>query len=412
MSQTARLFRFRRLTFAKGFAVVACAFLVGVLLVYLRVPPFPAFSDIAKDGTRWLLSRIMGAKEYRTWEFEVLRSHEWIDDIHPQVLETDPASLIGAESREEATALRQQIKRLIWKSDTIPLDRFPDEIRTNISDLDFSDLTQLSHIDRYSIGMNFGATAIAYHFWPSHHNGKFVFYHQGHYGHFRLGKPVIQGFLKSGYSVIAFSLPMRGLNLGPDPDIPNFGHNPHRHFDKLAYFETKKFSPLSFFLTPLVAVLNHLQKNHQVECVAMTGISTGGTLTSLYSAIDNRVCRSYPVAGVLPMYINKAPPNRSNDAFYGDYADRPMPLFEITNWLTIFAMGADAGRRQLQIFNQFDPCCRRGITALTYRDPVRDAVNNIGGGSFEVLIDDSFIGHKISPHAISLILDDLKTSKF
>ena len=43
----------------------------------------------------------------------------------------------------------------------------------------------------------------------------------------------------------------------------------------------------------------------------------------------------------------------------------------------------------------------------TYRDAVREAVASIDGGSFEVMIDETHADHKISDHAMALILADM-----
>ena len=77
--------------------------------------------------------------------------------------------------------------------------------------------------------------------------------------------------------------------------------------------------------------------------------------------------------------------------------------------LDLFILGASpADRRQWQIYNRYDRCCYGGIRSKLFDEVVAEAVRNIGGGQFDVFIDETHARHKISRWAFGLILRDLE----
>jgi len=65
-------------------------------------------------------------------------------------------------------------------------------------------------------------------------------------------------------------------------------------------------------------------------------------------------------------------------------------------------------RKFVQIFNKFDPCCFSGERAKIYSDEIQSALSKLGKGEFEIHIDDTHKNHKISNHALEIILNDMK----
>jgi hypothetical protein len=61
------------------------------------------------------------------------------------------------------------------------------------------------------------------------------------------------------------------------------------------------------------------------------------------------------------------------------------------------------------VLNKYDNVCLAGDAYQTYEKEVKRAVARLGEGRFDVYLDDSHKGHKISRHALDVILDDLES---
>ena len=108
--------------------------------------------------------------------------------------------------------------------------------------------------------MDYSVNSIAYHFHPINSNNKLIIYHQGHRGDFILGKNTIQFFLNKGYSVIAFTMPLIGTNNKPIVSTEKLGTFKLVSHDSLNLLESNNFSPLKFFIEPVILSLNYLDK--------------------------------------------------------------------------------------------------------------------------------------------------------
>lgn len=141
----------------------------------------------------------------------------------------------------------------------------------------------------------------------------------------------------------------------------------------------------------------------------MIGLSGGGWTTTVYPALDPRITRSYPTAGSLPFFLRSAPPKPSPTT--GDWEqrlDRHPVFYGISDFPDIYAL-ASVGRhrRQTQILNRFDACCFNGVGHRSYEPVVRQRIEVIGNGHWELLEDATHGEHAISPHALDVILWDL-----
>lgn len=380
-------------------------FVLGGLIGFKQLPPITNLIDLVETGERAVWAQRLEGADFLKWEYgHRVRDNEWIDEIHPDLHKTDVASLIDISSPEDVMRKRQALVDLIWPGQGLPTTRMPDEVIEGFDDPKFADLPNLSRIDRLVVRMPHGVVSNINLFWPERSAGQFVIYHQGHFGDFVLGKPVIAAALERGYGVVGMSMPMLGPNEGPDKQIPRFGYLDYNNHNVFSFLQTSTFNPMAYFVEPVVTVVNHLSA-HAEGCPAITGISTGGWLASLTAALDSRICRTYPVAGSLPAYVRLAPPNVPN---IGDYEEMRPELLAIANVLEVYVLAAGGtGRAHITIYNQFDNCCYRGVGALTFEEPVRNAVLRAGGGSSSVLIDSTHIGHRISEYATEFILDDL-----
>ena len=142
----------------------------------------------------------------------------------------------------------------------------------------------------------------------------------------------------------------------------------------------------------------------------MVGLSGGGWTTTVAAAVDPRIKLSVPVAGSfprqLPCGINVNDPEQ--DA--------------IASYLNLYALGSlGAGRRQVQVLNEYDRCCFKvkcdrpvhdnQPDIQKYERLVQDADQRLGGGRFSVHIDFDSHRHQISANvAQEVILPALKQS--
>ena len=114
-----------------------------------------------------------------------------------------------------------------------------------------------------------------------------------------------------------------------------------------------------------------------------------------------------PVAGSLPLWLRSG-----QRADWGDWEQSIPELYRVMNYLELYVLGASGpGRGQLQVLNQYDPCCFAGVRSRVYETVVAERVASMGAGGFAVLIDDSHAAHAISPIAVGefLVLRGLAT---
>jgi len=325
------------------------------------------------------------------------------DKFYPEYLNTNVSSLISIENKNDVIKKRNRLIQYVWKDEGFPVSKLPDDIDENIKDSRYSDLDNLKSIDKIIVTMDYGLNSVVYHFHPIKENGELVIYHQGHNGDFILGKKTIQFFLNNGYSVMAFTMPLVGMNNIPTANT-EFGEIKlgfHRAFWLL---DSQSFSAIKFFLEPITVSLNYLERNFNYKQIAMVGISGGGWTTNLYSAVDARISRSYSVAGVSPFYIQALPPQ--NSFLHYEYI---LPeLYKIANNLELYILGSyGENRKQIQILNKYDSVCCGGIGYLTYEGEIKKIMNDLEG-EFEVYLDDTHREHKISDTALNVILNDLE----
>ncbi len=316
---------------------------------------------------------------------------------------TDVDALIRPRSSAQVQALRQRLVRFLWGRDTLPAHQ-PTVVVSGIDDPRYSDMPSLRQIDRLTVDMDFGLQSHAYHFHPRDPIGRFVLYHQGHDGDFIKGKPQIAALLDRGYDVLAFSMPLMGMNSQPKVALPRFGVFQLRMHQQLAFLEPDAGHPIRYFLEPVIVIINHLKALAPEADIAMFGISGGGWTTTLAAAVDPRIRQSFPVAGSYPLFLRTAP---GQD--WGDYEQNEPSLYRVANYLELYVLGAHGtGRQQRQLLNGKDPCCFSGDGWSTYADIVSQHVRTLGPGRFEVSAEPDHDQHTISATAMQLILDDLQ----
>ena len=202
---------------------------------------------------------------------------------------------------------------------------------------------------------------------------------------------------------MAFSMPLLGLNNQTVIELPQYGQIKLNSHNQFIFLESENFSTIKYFIEPIYVSLNYIESNYNFKSYYMIGVSGGGWTTVLYAALDERISQSYSIAGSLPIFL------RINVNDIGDYEQILPELYNIANYLDLYIMSSYGDNRKfVQIFNKFDPCCFSGERAKIYSDEIQSTLSKLGKGEFEIHIDDTHKNHKISNHALEIILNDIK----
>lgn len=334
---------------------------------------------------------------------DVLIGHEE-SQIVPTYENFDISAIIDIQNETDIDTKRQQLIEFVFKNKNEFYDDIPSQIDANIVDQRYSEINNLRQIDKFTIDMEYDVNSISYLFLPKSSNNKLVIYHQGHDGDFINGKMIIENLLNKNYSVLAFSMPLTGQNSNPVIDLDRFGKFKLASHDDLYFLETESFSPLKYFLKPISSSLNYLDKNYNFEHYYMMGISGGGWTTGVYSAIDPRIEKSFPVAGTAPEFLRF-----NNPKNVADYEQKVPAFFRIANYLEQYVMASYGdNREQLQIFNKQDPCCFSGEQYKIYEGAIQKVLAGLGKGKFSIIIDENNPTHSISPNSLARIIQEME----
>ena len=315
----------------------------------------------------------------------------------------DLSSIIGIDVKEDISSKKTSLIQYIWK-DQMPT-KLPTSVEENFTDENFNDVKNLKQLDKITIEMEHGVNSIAYFFIPYESNNKLIIYHHGHAGDFILEKNTITFFLNNGYSVVAFNMPLKGINSQPIIETSDFGPIKFIFHDQFPLLESPNFSPMKYFVEPIALSLNFIEQNYDYDEYYMVGISGGGWTTIIYSAIDQRISQSYSVAGSYPLYLRQEVKN------LGDYEQNNPDIYRISNYLELYTMSSFGNDRKLvQLFIYNDPCCFQAelYEKFPYGEIIQNRLKILGSeGKFSVFLDNSTNQHEISDHALGLILDEM-----
>ncbi|HEB79668.1 MAG TPA: alpha/beta fold hydrolase, partial [Rhodospirillales bacterium] len=218
-------------------------------------------------------------------------------------------------------------------------------------------------------------------FHPYKKTKRVMIYHHGYASDYDTQKAHFKTLLRAGFAVIAHNLT---------------GYGDSAPFQ--SWSEAKR--PLRAFFEPVVASINYAMDKFGYEDINMMGLSAGGWMTAVAAAMDKRIKRSYPVAGVLPIYLR-----REKETASPQYYE---PMLKAAGYLDMFILGSwGEGRKQLQIFNRYDRCCFANSRGKLYEAAVAEAVGKLGSGAFGVMIDESHARHKLSALGMKAILADV-----
>jgi len=321
------------------------------------------------------------------------------------VNQADIDSLIKIDNKSDINQKRNFLTEFFWNVGS--LQRLNDkpqlpEVESDISDSRYNNFQNLKRIDRLTVEMEYGINSVSYLFIPEQSNEKLILYHQGHQGDFLLGKDTIQFFLDRNFTVLASTMPLVGMNNQPVVEIDGLGKIKLISHDQLRLLETNNFNPMKLFVVPIQINLNFLEKEYDFKRYSMIGLSGGGWITVVYSAIDERISDSFSVAGSMPFYL------RVDERDIGDYEQTNIDLYQNVNYLELYVLSAYGDdRRHVQIFNKNDPCCFSGNGYETYEFVIKDKIFQLEKGNFQIFIDDTHNEHKISDTALEHIAKNI-----
>jgi len=347
------------------------------------------------------VSKVESIEALETPEVKVEIPREFLETPR-EFLETDVSALISIRQPDDVERARAALIDFLWGGQGLP-STLPSDVFQGFSDDRYSDISSLDSIDKLIFRMEFGLESHIYHFLPKSPNNKAILLHQGHRGDFFLSKEQIGTFLDHGYSVLAFSMPMLGLNNQPIVQLARFGSFQLRDHEHMKLLVPENGHPLKYFFEPVIAAINYLEQNHSYSSISMVGISGGGWTATIVSAFETRIAKSFPVAGSYPVYLRS---NSRRD--WGDYEQTLPEFYRNANYLELYVLGAyGPGRMQLQVINQFDACCFAGTKWDTYVDKVKALVAELGSGEFDLFLDASHIEHALSNATMDRILSEL-----
>ena len=361
-------------------------FSFGVWVYHYQKPPYKQVRAIHR--------RIFQKPVYL--DYSAIAEDYWGENVERMIEIRDPGDV---ESK------RRELIKWVWKGAGFPASSSP-SVERSIQDARYTDMDNLQSIDRYVLLMDYGINSVIYHFLPTNGGEKLVIYHQGHVGDFVAGKETIRSFLEGGFSVLAFAMPLLGMNSQPIVDLGHVGKVRLTSHDFFKFFESDTTASMRFFLDPIAVSLNYVEEHYDYDAIHMVGHSGGGATTILYAALDPRITNSYPVNTVcMPIFLrSKGTP--------GDYEKSVPGFFQIANWLELYVMGSfGEGRRQLQIWNVHDPDGRGATRSHAYREKVIDVVQELGSGSFDIYLDPTNFKHTISRLVDATMLEDITKSQ-
>ena len=321
------------------------------------------------------------------------------------VNQPDIDSLIKIDNKSDIDQKRYFLTEFFWDVETLHRITFKSplpQVESNISDSRYDNFQNLKRIDRLTVEMEYGINSISYLFIPEKSNEKLILYHQGHGGDFILGKNTIQFFLDRNFTVLASTMPLVGMNNQPIVEIDGFGKIKLISHEQLKFLEVNNFNPMRLFLDPIQINLTFLDKEYDFVQYSMVGLSGGGWITVVYSAIDERISNSFSVAGSMPFYL------KVDERDIGDYEQTNIDLYRNVNYLELYILSASGdGRKHVQIFNKNDPCCYPGNGYETYEFVIKDKISQLGQGNFQIFVDDTHNEHKISDVALDYIVKNI-----
>lgn len=321
--------------------------------------------------------------------------------------------LIKLKNKEDFIKKRAELNKFIFGKETGDKENKV-EITKNIIDKKFNEKIFDNGINKFFFKRKNGLNSIAYHFKPKNSINKLLVFHEGirgnylkkgELGNFVVSKKQIKFFLLRGYDVLAISLPTLGLNPKPNVNIKNVGKIKIDAPYKIALIDSDNDSHfLKYFIEPVSNFLDIILKNNDFENVAMVGIGAGGWVTTLASASDLRIEKSFSISGTLPIALLNKDFRKSNSNYF-EYA----PSFYLKfNYLDLYLLSSHGNKRShIQIYILNDPRRFSGMSYKLYAEDLKKMANTLPNTEFDFFVDNSNFENNISKETLEFINNKL-----
>lgn len=321
------------------------------------------------------------------------------DGVLEHVMATDYARLIDLPDRATIEARRKAMADYLFRGEPAGMQRRPDEVEHGVVFPPLADL-KVAGIDLLTVNMPWGVDSKIYLLRASQPQSCLMIYQEGHRVSFLERKRFLRRMIDQGCDVLALSMPLTGgMNSRPLIDHPRVGRIQLNDPDDLQLLNSPRHSSLAYFITPLVAALNHALDQGSYERIGATGFSGGGWTVQIFAALDPRVQTTYSVAGSVPTAVHAAMPS------WGSPEQRHGAFYDIVNYPELYVMDADRpGRTHVQVYNETDPCCFSGHNWQAWKDAIGDKVRKLGGRYRLFTYENA--AHTMSKPVALMIVDD------
>ena len=327
-------------------------------------------------------------------------THPIFHTISPIDSLTNPDELIRRiHSPFDLLSLRDSLIHFLWGREKLA-DLMPDSIMKDWRDEEWSHIEEIRRIDKIIVRMDFGIESNIYHFINRSNNGQVMIFHAGHEGSFTIHKAAITKLLEGGCDVLAFCMPLHGINNQPVVKIEHVGYIKLISHNSMEFLELEQGHPIRYFIEPVISAINYIEKKYRYDRICMMGLSGGGWTTVLSAAIDPRIKLSFSVAGSLPLHLSIA---------RRDFEQIDARMYRKFNYLELYLMASyGEGRKHFQINYLYDPCCFYGMSALTYKHALEKRLRTLGSGEYELIIEKEHYMHSFSEETVNKVLTELR----
>ena len=234
------------------------------------------------DPTRVIYKRMTAADRYV------------YEEIHPRFIAIDEAEIIQIRSTTDAARIRGALVDAIWGQ-----HQPADETRyTRIGEVVGPEKGAARQVERLQISMDYDTQSTAWLYHSKSPNGRLVIYHHGFASRFTDNQWFIDRLLEEGYAVIAINLlGNAGNSAWASLPVGGAAHL-HSELDEID-------RPLRLHLDPAIAAIDLATGALGYDSVDMIGFSAGAFITTVAAAVDPRIRRSYPIAGVYPISLSE-----------------------------------------------------------------------------------------------------------
>lgn len=292
---------------------------------------------------------------------------------------------------------RTDLNNWIWKSGkTNYTPTLTYDIANTVSNFVMSDTSNLDQIDKIEYTNERNFYYVQYLYTPITKNNRLFIFNTGHGAGTEGGSnAMVQALINEGYYVLVNHMVCTGPNTG------DYGTGSTCH-DAMASLENSTYNPMEDFFNHLYSSVSYLEDTYSFTDISMAGISGGGWTTVFYSALDDRITSSYPVAGSYPRFIYDEVMSTGGDWEQGTVGTTVHTfLTNNVSYLDMYILGGSNGR-MLAVYNQYDSCCFSG-THYTYFEDYINYKSKILGGTYEVYLTTSS-SHEITTGAKNLII--------